>query len=78
MHSRTLRDLSKRPEPFGSLRVLRRAVGRYTRPHWLCACVCGVQTVVRGDNLIAGRTLSCGHCDAGKRRVQSFTPIITL
>ena len=46
---------------FGSLTVLRR-VERNKHGHyrWLCECVCGKFTEVRGDHLQTGNTTSCG------------------
>lgn len=46
---------------FGRLKVLRRA-SNDSRGHayWRCHCGCGAGVVVRGRDLRAGRTTSCG------------------
>ena len=31
------------------------------KAQYRCECDCGTEVVVRGDNLKAGRTVSCGH-----------------
>ena len=39
---------------------------------WLCQCDCGRQLIVRGDNLLDGRTIRCSECrghTGGKRSV---------
>lgn len=35
-------------------------------PAWLCVCSCGVERVVRTDNLVKGASKSCGHDRANK------------
>lgn len=32
------------------------------RREWKCVCSCGSEFWVRADNLLAGRTKSCGFC----------------
>ena len=51
---------------YGRLTVLRKYEdsGR-----WVCLCACGVQAVVKGSNLRAGMTVSCG-CAQRNRGVQ--------
>lgn len=44
---------------FGRYVVLRRAIGDYSHPMWLCRCDCGAEKVVRGDHLRAGLIQSC-------------------
>lgn len=57
-------DLSGRR--FGRLTVLRESDPSMPMPsgkrdrRWLCLCDCGKQTIVRQENLTAGRTMSCG------------------
>ena len=33
---------------------------RFGNAHWLCECECGNEVVIRGSNLNAGRSRSCG------------------
>lgn len=60
--NRTLIDLTGRT--FGRLKVIGRVpTDKYysnPRPMWLCECQCGNQKVVRGSNLRAELTRSCG------------------
>lgn len=57
-------DLSGRR--FGRLIVLRESDPSTPMPsgkrdrRWLCKCDCGKEKIVRQENLIAGRTISCG------------------
>lgn len=66
----TLRDL--RGQKFGSLTVIR-YVGtkRYSKGHvrniWECQCDCGRIHLVTDNNLVSGRTKSCG-CMKGARK----------
>lgn len=48
-------------QEFGKLKVLSMA-GRNNHRNvtWVCACSCGVQTIVSSRSLISGRTKSCG------------------
>ena len=55
---RTAKDLSG--QRFGRLTVICRAVGKYDRPYYKCACDCGNEVVKRGKDLISGNTRSCG------------------
>ena len=46
---------------FGSLIVMKRADVNQNHASWLCRCqVCGKTCIVRGDNLLSGRTRTCG------------------
>lgn len=49
---------------FGRLTVMERDGTYRSRwqsvPLWRCRCDCGKETVVRGDSLRFGRTMSCG------------------
>lgn len=46
---------------FGRWKVIRRAENnRHNQPQWHCRCACGVEGVVRGGNLVAGDSQSCG------------------
>lgn len=46
---------------FNSLTVLsRRGVQGKGQTMWLCQCVCGTETIVRGDSIRNGHTISCG------------------
>lgn len=53
---------------FGKLTVLYRAPahlsyrspGGTTISRWVCRCDCGKETLVMGNNLTSGRTISCG------------------
>ena len=47
---------------FGELYVLSRASAIGARhATWLVACMCGKRAIVRGQNLRAGNTRTCGH-----------------
>lgn len=50
-------------EIYGKWTVLKQA-GRASRGHvlWLCRCECGREKEVRGDQLRAYKSLSCGGC----------------
>lgn len=53
------RDLTG--QVFGRLTVKARDCTRTQgKMRWLCACLCGSEKAVPGDNLIAGTTVSCG------------------
>src|SRR5271155_5701967 len=46
---------------FADLTVLRRVKNnRHHQTRWLCACVCGNETIVLGYHLIQNHTKSCG------------------
>lgn len=62
--SRRIRDL--RGEKYGMLTVLGYAGHRGRRVMWTCLCDCGRIGVFAGDNLISGRTQSCG-CQQSKK-----------
>ena len=52
---------------FGEWKVL-----YYVGDHkWHCRCSCGTERDVLGQNLINGRSISCG-CKSGEKRAQSF------
>lgn len=51
-------DLKNRP--FGRLKVVSRAESIKGNTMWNCECKCGKKTVVSYQNLISGRTKSCG------------------
>lgn len=37
-----------------------------SKAQYRCACDCGREATVRGDNLASGRTVSCGHVGHGR------------
>lgn len=45
---------------FGRLTVIERAGNNKKQPVWKCLCVCGQETIVQGNHLSTGRTVSCG------------------
>lgn len=45
---------------FGRLVVVRQAFTGLTEAEWYCECDCGNSTIVRGNVLRTGRTISCG------------------
>jgi len=51
-------DLSN--QQFGKLKVIKRAPSPDNRARWQCQCECGGTCVVKGTNLRAGQTTSCG------------------
>jgi len=54
---------------FGNLTVVSRHESEDTKHvYWMCKCVCGNTTVVRGDHLLAGRVRSCGCLRRVKKR----------
>ena len=58
---------------YGKLTVIERALKPEGRPkgaYWLCQCECGNQKVVRGADLRAGGTNSCG-CLLGKHSIKN-------
>lgn len=63
---------------FGALRVI--GFSRYKPLRngkrsacWLCQCVCGITKEVRANNLVSGRTQSCGCVKAEKTRKRNTT-----
>lgn len=52
---------------FGLLTVDRRGPSRGKEAHWVCACSCGAERVVRRSNLLSGNTSSCGKCSRPKK-----------
>lgn len=61
-----VRDLTDKE--FGRLVVHRRAGSNRRGPQWLCECECGNRAVVSSDNLLRGRTRSCGCLQQELRR----------
>lgn len=58
---------------FQDLKVLSRAASTPDgRAQWLCQCVCGKQPVVRGKQLLQGRSKACGCL-----RAKKFIALIT-
>ena len=53
-----LRDLSG--QRFGRLVVIERAKNQGRRTMWKCLCDCGKTHVAMSDNLLSGKTKSCG------------------
>jgi hypothetical protein len=54
-----IRDITG--ERFGSLTAIRwDHKGKY-RTYWLCRCDCGKDCIVARQNLVSGKTQSCGH-----------------
>ena len=47
-------------QKFGRLMVVSRCPMKGVRPKWNCQCDCGSSVVVRSDNLVSGKTHSCG------------------
>lgn len=48
-------------QKFGKLLVISRAENSKTgKTRWLCICECGTKTIVHRDNLVLGKTRSCG------------------
>ncbi len=45
---------------FGRLLVIRREQDRYVRAAWFCRCDCGVERIFTAQDLVSGRTVSCG------------------
>ena len=56
---------------FGRLIALRQVVGpnpKITGAYWVCVCDCGVEKVIRGQDLRNGLTRSCGCFNLDRRR----------
>ena len=48
-------------QKFGRLTVVSKAsASKAGKSRWLCRCDCGIEKIVRGDNLTSGCTKSCG------------------
>lgn len=45
---------------FGRLTVIKRAENSKRKVRWLCKCSCGIEKIVRGSHLRAGKIRSCG------------------
>lgn len=57
---------------YGKMLVLREATAEdgielKKDARWLCKCDCGVQKIVRGNNLRSGKTTSCGCSRKSKK-----------
>ena len=62
-----LRDITG--ETFGHLTAIRYDhKGKY-RTYWLCRCDCGKECFVSRQNLVAGKTQSCGHLRGSSERM---------
>lgn len=60
------RPVVKIGDKFGKLTVIiPQKPDNHGNKRWLCKCECGKAKVVRSDNLLTGKTTSCG-CDQGK------------
>lgn len=69
----TINDL--RQKKFGKLTVKfldKNRVGSSGQAYWICECDCGNYTSVRGTDLVAGKSASCGRCNAGKTKRMSI------
>lgn len=53
-----LRDLTG--QRFGRLMVMERSQNAKKQVCWRCLCDCGNEIITRADNLVSGRTQSCG------------------
>jgi hypothetical protein len=62
-------------QKFGRLMVVGAAepVGKRKRAAWLCRCECGVEKVIRAENLKDGSTKSCGCLNDEKRSERAAT-----
>lgn len=49
---------------YGMLTVIERAPNKGRRTMWLCRCDCGNLCSIMGDNLVSGRSKSCGCLSA--------------
>jgi hypothetical protein len=58
---------------FGRLVVVAKAPSRGSSACWECQCDCGTSVVVRGGNLVAGHTKSCGCCQRESARAARTT-----
>jgi hypothetical protein len=67
---RRLLDLG---QTFGRLTVLSEEDHDPERKYWRCRCACGVESVVRQDHLVSGRTQSCGCLVPDTTRIRSTT-----
>lgn len=53
---------------FGQLAALKRTANTISgKVQWLCRCACGNEKVFRADNLVSGRTTSCGCIAVGRK-----------
>lgn len=54
---------------FGHLTAIRYDHKGNYRTYWLCRCDCGKDCVVSRQNLVSGKTLSCGHLRGSSERM---------
>lgn len=57
---------------FGRLTVIKREITDKKYTTWLCKCDCGNEKVICSDNLIRGRTKSCGCLSAEEAKKRRF------
>ena len=55
-----MRVLNLQDRRFGRLTVVRRSGSRRGKALWVCECDCLTQTLVTSDQLVSGKTSSCG------------------
>lgn len=65
-------------QKFGRLTVIERAEnGKQGHTYWLCKCICGNKTIVRGNHLRKGLIRSCGCLESENRKTMSTTHGLT-
>lgn len=67
---RTAKDISG--HVFGRLTVISRAENSGRKVRWICKCACGNETIVAGNHLRSGSTVSCGCFAAESTKNRSF------
>ena len=67
---RTAKDISG--HVFGRLTVISKAENSGRKVRWICKCVCGNETLVAGNHLRSGSTISCGCFAAESTKTRSF------
>jgi hypothetical protein len=50
-----------------------RVIGRAAPGWWVCICSCGVRRLVRGNNLLRGKTKSCGCFNQERRTTHGMS-----
>ena len=67
-HNMRGEDLTGRT--FGRRKVLGPAPKKYQKENrkWLCRCVCGKESVIKGSNLLSGRAKGCKQCNDASRK----------